>query len=1521
MQLPWTQPRVSGNRVRYQNEGLGYNDIVAKNNIPTLQPKVLCQNSTSTPIPLIVDMEMPSLVVLHKAINAHSPAGFGKITIGIITNLFTQAVLQLEGTVDPNLSPSSPEFDPLKALFYGIRTGLPTIVSLLLSPPYSVDPNSVLVASPCQDQDDAQTKRQDSGNDEKFKGKTALHIAILQEEPVIVSILLKAGADPIAIAEPHMKYTPFVLALCKGHKEIVQLMLDGFLKPTTEAGRKRHLAASHVAQDCMQYAVLYAATSGNVDVVRMVLERGFPVDTRSDDTGRSALVYAAELGAVDVVRTLAELTSKSKKGQDDDEHDKGHDGEEEYYDDDRADLYIGTRDNETLLSVAMVRNQRGVIRELVRLGVDLDVPWTENHRTALSLAAEQDIDGMVDLLLDLGADPDIPDDKGRTALHYAISSGREGNVKQLVYRGADAGIDGKTAQQCSIERIRNVDVAPAVLFKKAAEEGRLGEMKRLDSRYAAKNGYIEMLQWLLLPKDQPYCPVDYQDDAGHTPLWWAAWYGHEDAVQTLLDAGANPELEDETGMMPTMAAEQKGWSNIVVLLGGPGLPGDLGPRDFDKDTTSDSKQEDGGNKSQNKCWRCSAQDPLNVFPHWQDLEHNLFVAVTHGHVTTAALVLDMGTHVNCKNSSGRTPLMVAATKGDGSMLELLLRFGEASLELVNNLGQTALFEAASFGNDEAIRILLGYGASLTTKDHLGRTPLMAAAFHEHEKAANALIESGASIDWADYEGRTALNHAASSGSLSLVKLLLSKGAQVDTPDEDGHTPLCSASQCGKPQVVQVLLQAGACLSRTDRNGKTALLLAAECGHESTVKFTSRLGLRRGSSMQQRPDTIDACMQSKTHHVHRFDNIMHLLSRAVSSKGAAESHESPRLGHLAPDCSPYYEYRSLSSPTSIRLLELHPAETESDILSFTLFELDLDKFPYYETLSYEWGEPAASVTALCNGKPILLTPNLKQVMTRIRSSLPRPTPSPNSAATNQGRILWIDAVCINQASLRERSHQVSMMRRIYYDAESTIFHLGPSNSRSASAVKNISLLSRQFDILSREVPGWWPLCYDVHQVPDTIYLDKIIPLWEAILSDPNCAAGLLDLFGRSYFTRAWIVQEILLSRDGTAILSNPPNSETEEFSIPWRSLLHALWAIGFGARTLHGYRPARQGLRLSGIHVPTFTSPERNKTGFQSRYAATGEGSRVQSGSLTVQQVYTNAMRYFLLSDGIDSGRLEDMGRYMRPNDKHRLPGSPSWVPDWSTPMGAIKPSTAYRVGHLLDGDIDIKMPPTPPDTQNNTVQAKLVVNGVILDRVAQVVHLRREMPVHDRFKLVTLMLHFDHDKTSLFDLYPQMTSLTEPKPITYLAALRDAITPEDKLHTPEQTRNILGFLLSRIIDDEEFPSFIRDQLAEQRRRVMECATTEEKVVDLGTGELAVEEFLVEEYSWMERQVWRGDLVITSRGGFGITNGLDVADKGMVVALVGGADEVYLLRSMMKKTRIKAAGHDGMSLLMWWICGI
>lgn len=46
-----------------------------------------------------------------------------------------------------------------------------------------------------------------------------------------------------------------------------------------------------------------------------------------------------------------------------------------------------------------------------------------------------------------------------------------------------------------------------------------------------------------------------------------------------------------------------------------------------------------------------------------------------------------------------------------------------------------------------------------------------------------------------------------------------------------------------------------------------------------------------------------------------------------------------------------------------------------------------------------------------------------------------------------RLLWIDALCINQADVEERSHQVSFMDEIYREAHTVLIWLGPGTEYS------------------------------------------------------------------------------------------------------------------------------------------------------------------------------------------------------------------------------------------------------------------------------------------------------------------------------------------------------------------------------------------------------------------------------------------------------------------------------------------
>ena len=92
----------------------------------------------------------------------------------------------------------------------------------------------------------------------------------------------------------------------------------------------------------------------------------------------------------------------------------------------------------------------------------------------------------------------------------------------------------------------------------------------------------------------------------------------------------------------------------------------------------------------------------------------------------------------------------------------------------------ALIDAATGGQLEAVRTLLGQGANVEVEDDIHQfTRLYWAAFNGHLEVAELLLDSGASVDALNYANWTPLFSASARGHLAVVKLLVARGANVN----------------------------------------------------------------------------------------------------------------------------------------------------------------------------------------------------------------------------------------------------------------------------------------------------------------------------------------------------------------------------------------------------------------------------------------------------------------------------------------------------------------------------------------------------------------------------------------------------------------------------------------------------------------------------------------------------------------------------------------------------------------------
>ena len=225
------------------------------------------------------------------------------------------------------------------------------------------------------------------------------------------------------------------------------------------------------------------------------------------------------------------------------------------------------------------------------------------------------------------------------------------------------------------------------------------------------------------------------------------------------------------------------------------------------------------------------------------------------------------------------------------------------------------------------------------------------------------------------------------------------------------------------------------------------------------------------------------------------------------------------------------YRPLAPPHTFRLLVLDPGHVSHPV-SIRLQVVERATRPAYDAISYVWGDPGHKVTIACDGRPFEITFNLFWALVRIRS-------------VSQPKILWADAICINQSDLQERSSEVTFMGSLYSNASRVYICMGDAEDGKEFQVQTVINDAKALD-LGRHSP-------------------LSLPSHHWLRNDARWYA-LGTLTENPWFTRAWVIQEAALAKEPIVLYGRAEFGYRDLVNI-LRWLNASPWAIRFGLSSL------------------------------------------------------------------------------------------------------------------------------------------------------------------------------------------------------------------------------------------------------------------------------------------------------------------------------------------------------------------
>ena len=684
-------------------------------------------------------------------------------------------------------------------------------------------------------------------------GKTPLDIAfdINSDDSIeIAARLILAGADEVetdfayfqeavSSRNPNMRFednqTPLHMAAIMGHSSIAKYLLYNEKNKDIDIN----------VQDTSGSTPLHEAVRyGNIEIIEELLAEGANINAQ-DNIGKSPIMVIMPKEKMEAIYKLmvnyrADLNLKDSYG-DTLIHTATmmHAPESilELLVENGADVNAKNKEGVTPFEIAIQHHDKEMTRFYANH--DADIHTKDTHGISpLSLALEADKELFEMIISEKNAQSQ--NSEGNTPLHIALLN--DAPLEKILYiisLTEDVNIrnsDGNNVLYIACTKKQEPVVK--ALLEKGGDIFSINKDSDSALRIALRDGGI-VQDWIITSKT-----IKTTDGSGNTCLHYAAEWQYVNAIESLVEKGANPLAKNANGENILFSAAKTNDANVINTVVKVGTP--VNERDNLGNTPLHMAVHWGAIKSIERLLELG----IDIDAQNTSGKAALSEAALSGKMNTAKFLLDNGADVNSSDITGCTILMDAIRGQNKDVVKLLLDYNaNASIQEIN--GVNAYHEAARIGDIDIIKMIRDEGGNPLSRDKAGNTPF-SIVMNKDMKVIKAVL--GTSKNITDSDGNTPIHIAVKSKVPSkLLKELIAMGYPIDSRNSNGYTALTYAVEENDINRALILLQNKANpFQSINKKGQNAVTIALD---KNNKKMIAEIVKTKGKNCDIQGNTI------------------------------------------------------------------------------------------------------------------------------------------------------------------------------------------------------------------------------------------------------------------------------------------------------------------------------------------------------------------------------------------------------------------------------------------------------------------------------------------------------------------------------------------------------------------------------------------------------------------------------------------------------------------------------------------